>query len=170
MDSKLLTLNRLYQEFQLCSQDNDLLNNLGCKFGLVNNNYFNWKVTMKGPKNTPYEDGIFTILINFHEDYPKHGPEFKFENKIYHTCVNIRKDAHDFGRIDLTSLNEWKCTGKVRGIVYNVKHALADIFYLFYIQSLECPFDEEICELYHKNPEKFFEEAKLWTKLYASPL
>ena len=57
-------LTRLTQEYQLCSQDNDLIQ-IGCNFGLVNNNIFLWRVTMVGPKNTPYEGGLFTINISF---------------------------------------------------------------------------------------------------------
>ena len=77
---------------------------------------------MIGPKNTPYEDGLFTILIieiilwvnKFHafissityyfsifpSDYPNHGPEFRFKNKIYHLRVDPKN-----GRICIGSIN-----------------------------------------------------------------
>ena len=76
------SLMRLSQEYSLCTQDNDLIQ-IGCNFGLENNNIYKWRITMVGPRNTPYEGGLFTIIATFPYDYPAHGPEFKFVNKIY---------------------------------------------------------------------------------------
>ena len=98
---------------------------------------------MRGPKNTPLEEGLFTILIIFPKDYPNHGAEFRFVNKIYHLNVDCREDAKEnFGYISLTSLNEWKTTGKVHWRpVFSVKYALLDIFYLFYKQGFASPYE-----------------------------
>ena len=81
MNQMNYTLMRLKKEFELCSNDNDLTG-IGCTFGLVNdNNYFKWKVSMIGPKGTPYENGVFVIHIIFPNNYPKEGAEFRFINK-----------------------------------------------------------------------------------------
>ena len=123
--SKSAALYRLKKEFELCSKDIDLITN-GCIIGLENENLFLWRATMVGPKDTPYEGGLFRILIIFPEDYPNHGPEFKFKNKIYHLFVNP-EDGH----ISFSSINEWRNYGYVKGQIYNVKRALIDIFYFF---------------------------------------
>ena len=163
MNPQVLT--RLSQEYSLCTQDNDLIQ-IGCNFGLENNNIFKWRVTMVGPRNTPYEGGLFTILATFPPDYPMHGPEFKFTNKIYHLNVDFK---NDLGHICINSINEWRITGKVTGKpVYTVKQALFDIFCLFYNQGVEGAYDEEMANLYVKQPEKFKEQAKIWTRDYAS--
>ena len=52
--------------------------------------------------------------------------------------------------------------------IYGVKQALFDIFWLFYNQGVDSAYDEEIVSLYCKKPDKFYEESKKWTKLYAS--
>ena len=158
-------LTRLTQEYQLCSQDNDLIQ-IGCNFGLVNNNIFLWRVTMVGPKNTPYEGGLFTINALFPPDYPNHGPEFKFMNKIYHLNVDFK---NNLGHICINSINEWMITGKVTNkSVYTVKQALFDIFCLFYNQGVEGAYDEQMAYLYQNQPQIFNEEAKKWTKEFAS--
>ena len=121
---------------------------------------------MFGPRDSPYNGGFVTISIVFPPDYPSHGPEFKFLNKIYHLNVDMEN-----GHISLNHLNEWKGTGKVtdkKG--YNVKNALFDIFCLFYNQGFESPYDENMARLYKFNREKFNEEARKWTKLYASKM
>ena len=162
------TLSRLIKEFKLCCQDSflpEIVNN----FRLDEDNIFRWKVDMRGPKNTPYEEGLFTILIIFPKDYPKHGAEFRFVNKIYHLNVDCGEDKECFGHISLTSLNEWITTGKVHGRpLFSVKYALLDIFYLFYKQGFDSPYDGKMAELYCNNKQKFDIEAKKWTKQYAS--
>ena len=161
---RLIGLSRLRKEFQLCDQDDELIQ-IGCSFGLFDNNMYTWKVTMLGPKYTPYEGGIFTIKITFPEDYPNHGPDFKFINKIYHLNVDYR---NDLGHISLSTLNYWRVSGKVYNLpTYNVKHALFDIFCLFYNQGIEGAYEEEMAELYKNNRAKFDKIAKEWTEKYA---
>ena len=158
-------LTRLQQEYSLCTQDNDLIQ-IGCNFGLENNNIFKWRITMVGPRSTPYEGGLFTIIATFPQDYPMHGPEFKFINKIYHLNVDFK---NDLGHICINSINEWRITGKVTNKpVYTVKQALFDIFCLFYNQGVEGAYDEEMARKYLNEPEKFNEEARKWTKDFAS--
>ena len=165
MNSPVLT--RLMQEYNLCTQDNDLIQ-IGCNFGLENNNIFRWRVTMVGPRNTPYEGGLFTILAIFPEDYPLHGPEFKFLNKIFHLNVDF-KNKESLGHICINSINEWRIKGVVTNKpVYTVKQALFDIFCLFHNQGVEGAYDEQMADLYKNHPEKFNEEAKKWTKNFAS--
>ena len=161
-DSKLLkTLTRLKKEFELCYTDNDLIQ-IGCNFALFDNNIYNWKVTMVGPFNTPYKYGIFIIKISFTNDYPNHGPIFKFMNKIYHLNVNPKD-----GMISINNLNEWHLTGKVTGKhIYTVKHALFDIFYLFYKQNPNNAFSKDMAYQYIHEKEKFDEEAKKWNEMF----
>ena len=162
------TLTRLNKEFQLCQEDQDLIT-IGCNFGLENNNIYKWRVSMLGPKNTPYEKGLFTIKIEFPDDYPNHGPEFKFVNKIYHLNVVGDENRKDFGHICINNINSWKVQGVVKGRpVYAVKQALLDIFCLFYKQGVESAYDQNMANDYALNYQKFEEEAKRWTRKYAS--
>ena len=159
-----VTLARLNKEYKLCSNDNDLIQ-IGCNFGLENGNIYHWRASMTGPKNTPYEGGLFFISIIFPNDYPAHGPEFKFKNKIYHLNVDFDKD---YGHICINSLNSWRVTGKVPGRpVYTVKQALFDIFCLFYKQGVDSAYSESMANDYLNNSQKFNEEAKRWTKQFA---
>ena len=79
----LNTLLRLSKEYKLCLNDSELMQ-IGCSFGLVNpDDLFLWKVIMIGPKGTPYENGVFTLNVNFPPNYPEKGAEFRFVDKIY---------------------------------------------------------------------------------------
>ena len=158
---------RIKQEYDLCVQDNDLIQ-IGCNFGLENNNIYTWKVTMLGPGGTPYENGLFTIQVNFPQDYPNHGPEFKFMSKIYHLNVDCERD---FGHICISKLNDWRIRGKVKDLpFYTVKQALFDIFCLFYNQGVESAYDNQMANLYVNNPDQFNATARQWTSMYATKL
>ena len=160
------TMNRISQEYNFCVNDNDLVA-IGCNFGLENNNIFTWRITMSGPTNTPYGGGLFTILATFPNDYPVHGPEFKFKNKIFHLNVNFSDDP---GHICISSLNDWRIRGKVKDLpFYTVKQALFDIFCLFYNQGVVGAYDQKMAELYMNNRQAFDAEARNWTQLYANP-
>ena len=161
------TLWRLEKEYYLCSNDDDL-KQIGCSFGLENeNNLFKWRTTMLGAIGSPYEGGLFTINILFPSNYPFKGPEFRFKTKIYHLNIDFREKISN-GHVSLSRLNEWSSSGKVRWIKgYNVKNALFDIFWLFYNQGIDSAYDLNMAYLYMNNPEKFNENARKWVKLYA---
>ena len=47
-----------------------------------------WKMVMKGPEGTPYEDGAFLLYAHFPPTYPRTAPEMRFITPIYHCNVN----------------------------------------------------------------------------------
>lgn len=57
--------------------------------GLINDDIFKWRVTILGPSNTPYENGVFPAILEFPEDYPNNPPKMKFICPMYHP--NIRE-------------------------------------------------------------------------------
>jgi ubiquitin-conjugating enzyme E2 D/E len=58
------------------------------------------KATIKGPVDSPFEEGIFEVSIDFPLDYPFKAPILKFKSKVYHPnvseegsiCLDILKD------------------------------------------------------------------------------
>ena len=162
-----MRMTRIRKEYNLCSNDPDLIQ-IGCSFGLEDPNNFNqWKVTMLGPQNTPYQGGLFVIKVLFPPNYPSKGAEFRFINKIYHLNVDW-KNKESLGHICLSSLNEWATTGRVKAkSCYGVKQALFDIFCLFYNQGVESPYDDAIAKQYKDNRPEFDALAKEWTAKYA---
>ena len=160
-----LAVKRLQKEFMLCSNDEEL-KGLGCQFQMENN-YFIWRVTLKGPENTPYQGGIFTIRITFPNNYPKAGPEFRFLNQIYHLNVDFT-DQNKLGHICLNFLNEWTTTGRVvEKPCYGVKQALIDIFCLFYNQNIDSAYSPKMAQEYQNNRNQFNSKAKEYTQKYA---
>lgn len=52
-------------------------------------NVFHWQAKIKGPPDTPYEEGEFLINIKISNDYPVSAPECKFITKIFHPNIEF---------------------------------------------------------------------------------
>jgi ubiquitin-protein ligase len=98
-----------------------------------------WSAKIKGPPNTPYEDGNFNILLKFDSDYPKRPPSVKFLTPMYHP--NIYRD----GKICIDILqSEWTPAQNVRTILYSIRSLLED-------PNPSSPANREAAELYIKD-------------------
>lgn len=60
--------------------------------GLINDDIYKWEVVIFGPKDTPFENGIFRAEMKFPIQYPDEPPTFRFISPIWHP--NIDKDGN----------------------------------------------------------------------------
>ena len=168
MTNKIKSMILIKREYILCLEDLDLLR-LPASISLDVDNIMTWNVVIIGPKNTPYFGGLFRLSIVFPDDYPDHGPEIRFKNKIYHLNVVNDKNSSEFGSILINNINEWRKNGKVNGGFYCIKRAIFDIFCSFYEQGVTCAYDKKMAYLYENKRELFNAEAKKWTQMFAHP-
>jgi len=52
---------------------------------------FEWRIWVEGPKDTPYEGGVFQLQMKFPPEYPMAPPELKFVSDFWHP--NVYKDT-----------------------------------------------------------------------------
>ena len=87
---KIETMKRFKKEYEQLFYKSD--KNIGSTFNLIEkNNYFEWKATLTGPKDTSYRGAVFILYIKFPNDYPTHPPKIVFRTPIYHLNINPYK-------------------------------------------------------------------------------
>jgi len=94
---------------------------------------------LKGPKDTPYENGIFHLDITFTDDYPFKPPKVIFKTPIYHCNINQK------GHICLDILkSQWSPALTLSKVLLSISSLLAD-------PNPNDPLVPEIAKLYKKN-------------------
>ena len=94
------------------------------QFDLIRISYKELHITFKGPKDTPYEKGIWQISVMFPNDYPYHSPSIGFIHKIYHPNIDLNS-----GSICLDVINQ----------TWTPMYDLVNIFEIFIPQLLTYP-------------------------------
>ena len=156
------TMRRLREEYVELNRNPN--SNLGVTVGLQDeDNIFNWRITLIGPRETPYSRGLFNILIQFPENYPNAHPEVRFKTPIYHLNVNPRAmpNNNNLGDICLSVLNFWKPEYKVTDIIVS-------IYALFHMVNPESPYGFDRRDEYINNRNLYEEKIKYFTQKYAN--
>lgn len=102
-----------------------------------------WTAIIVGPPGTPYENGTFSMILAFDEDYPNQPPEISFISEMYHP--NIYKDGNLCA--DLIK-NKWSPSYDVLGILLSVLSLLND-------PNISSPANLEAAELYQKDIKEY---------------
>jgi len=146
-----VALKRINRELQDISKDPPA----NCSAGALGEDFFHWQATLMGPRDTPYEGGVFFLDVQFPKDYPTKPPAITFKTPVWHP--NIDSD----GRVGLEILDE------------NWTPALTLSKVLLSITSLLCDPDprgalnlEAVLE-YLRARVQFDKTAREWTRKFA---
>ena len=141
------------------------MSNLGLSVGLIREgDYTNWRLTLTGPKDTPYVGGIFKIIINFPNNYPNAPPMIYFTTPIYHLNINPFSSNNNVGDplgfVPIERLKLWKPG-------YSIKEVLTYVYGLLYFVDLDCAYGNERKNEYLHNRATYNEKIKYFVKKYA---
>ena len=163
---KIKAMKRITEEYKRLQRSP--LTNFGITVGLPNDdNIFEWKCTIMGPKDTFYKGGLFYLRITFPDNYPVSKPEVVFLTPIYHLNVKFfTGKTQPLGHICVNTLNDWNSGDSVLKI-------LPELFTLMHQNNPDSPYDDGYNTRrneFVKNKSLFAKKAEYFTKKYANPL
>lgn len=145
-------VNRINKELK------DIINDppSNCTAGPTNDSIYQWVATISGPKDSVYENGIFTLDIFFPISYPFVPPRINFRTKIWHPNI-----SHTSGAICLDILaNQWSPALTISKVLISICSMLTD-------PNPKDPLVPEAADMYLNDRETFNTYAKNWTAEYA---
>jgi ubiquitin-conjugating enzyme E2 A len=112
-----------------------------------------WFAKIKGPPETPYEEGTFDMQLTFDSEYPVKAPSVKFLTPMYHP--NIYRDGKIC--VDILQSHEWTPAQNVRTILVSIISLLMD-------PNPSSPANREAAELYNKDKAEYGKKVREFIK------
>ncbi|KAJ9097319.1 Ubiquitin-conjugating enzyme E2 8 [Naganishia adeliensis] len=125
---------------------------------LVNDSMSEFYVKFHGPKETPFEGGVWSIHVELPESYPYKSPSIGFMNKIFHPNIDEQS-----GSVCLDVINQ----------TWSPMYELINIFESFLPQLLRYPnaadpLNGEAAATFMRSPDEYAKKVREHVKRYAT--
>ncbi|CAL1697955.1 unnamed protein product [Somion occarium] len=95
--------------------------------------FFTWEALIMGPKDTPFEGGVFAAKLTFPSDYPLSPFKMKFEPPLFHpnvypdgtVCISILHTPGDDPTMYEQASERWSPVQSVEKVILSVISMLA---------------------------------------------
>jgi len=123
--------------------------------------FFAWEALICGPKDTPFEGGVFAAKLNFPTDYPLSPFKMKFDPPLFHpniypdgtVCISILHTPGDDPTQYESASERWSPVQSVEKVILSVISMLAE-------PNLESGANIDCCKLYRDNREEYVRIVK----------
>ena len=115
------------------------------------------QVDIEGPKDTPYEGGLFRVKLFIPSEFPQIAPKGNFLTKIFHPNISEK------GEICVNTLKkDWNPR---QWSLYNLFEVIKCLLIVPFPQS---SLNEEAGKIFMENYQEYFNIAKIYTKIHAT--
>eukprot|EP01017_Pseudomicrothorax_dubius_P042224 TRINITY_DN6863_c0_g1_i1.p1 TRINITY_DN6863_c0_g1~~TRINITY_DN6863_c0_g1_i1.p1 ORF type:complete len:146 (-),score=27.86 TRINITY_DN6863_c0_g1_i1:85-522(-) len=112
-----------------------------------------WNAFIFGPEDTPWEGGVFRLVIEFTEEYPNKAPVIKFVSKVFHP--NVYAD----GSICLDILqNQWSPIYDIAAVLTSIQSLLSD-------PNPNSPANGEAAKLFRENVREYHRRVREFVEM-----
>ncbi|KAL1675366.1 ubiquitin-conjugating enzyme/RWD-like protein [Schizophyllum commune] len=117
---------------------------------VTESDFFLWEALIAGPKDTPFEGGIFTAKLTFPSDYPLSPFKMTFDPPIFHpndsyicprSCISILHHPGDDPNMYEQASERWSPVQSVEKVILSVVSMLAE-------PNLESPANVDVAKMY----------------------
>jgi ubiquitin-conjugating enzyme E2 D/E len=145
---------RLFKEIK--ELEEEITNNQNLlKLDYKENDLRNLTIIFKGPENTPYFDGNFSINVIYPIEYPFKPPKIKFVNKILHPNID------NYGSVCIDILaDKWSPALTITKVIISLCSLMAS-------PNPDSPLNSEIADIYKKNRDLYNIKVSEYTKKYS---
>ncbi|KAI0270641.1 ubiquitin-conjugating enzyme/RWD-like protein [Gloeopeniophorella convolvens] len=118
--------------------------------------FFTWEALICGPKDTPFEGGVFAAKLTFPPDYPLSPFKMKFEPPLFHpnvyadgnVCISILHTPGEDPLMYEQASERWSPVQSVEKVLLSVISMLAE-------PNLESGANIDCCKLYRDNHAEY---------------
>eukprot|EP00826_Nyctotherus_ovalis_P059993 TRINITY_DN838_c0_g2_i4.p1 TRINITY_DN838_c0_g2~~TRINITY_DN838_c0_g2_i4.p1 ORF type:complete len:1376 (-),score=453.51 TRINITY_DN838_c0_g2_i4:170-4297(-) len=124
--SQPYSLRRLIRDLQEIEKNK--IPTVGVTARPLSDNMYVWHANLRGPEGTPYEGGVFHLVMNFTSKYPTEPPTIMLSTAIPHPCVDgniVRLDMLDPSRKGI--YEGWTSAYSVQSILLQLQSFLFEV-------------------------------------------
>ena len=115
-----------------------------------------WTAVIAGPPDSPYEDGLFALQLEYPPEFPYKPPKATFLTQVYHPNISAVGDVS----VDILSHNWSPALMPVEKQLVSIQSLLSD-------PNPDDPLRPEIARVYKTDRLQYEATAREWTRLYA---
>lgn len=115
---------RLFKEYKEVQRDKS--GDSDIKLSCDDTNIFKWTALIKGPSETPYQEGVFQLAMTVPEQYPLVPPQVRFVTKIFHPNVHFKTGEICLDILKTAWSPAWTLQSVCRAIIALMAHPEPD--------------------------------------------
>lgn len=131
-------------------------NNISASVSGNGNDITFWDAIVIRPEDSPFEGGVFSLVIQFPPNYPFKAPKITFKTKVFHPNINEKGDIC----LDILK-DQWSPALTIPKVLLSICSLLAD-------PNANDPLNPEAANMYRTDKKRYNEKVREYVHKFAS--